>query len=447
MNLGKFSKKRKKAGTVLILAITFTAIITIIAFGITQLVVTEYKLAIRQYHKKLSFEIAEAGINYYRWHLYHNPQDYQDGASPPEENSGEDGFFGPFVHDFNDPQGGKLGEFSLKIKPPDIGSSAVIVHSTGYTSTYPNIQTTLEAQFGLRSLTDYSFLLNGNLTVFSSTSETWGKIHSNGKIRFDGICHSKVTSAKTNGITGTGGPQDLWEYPVPVIDFALITRDLAYLKEEANAEGGFYRDDSGKYGYHIIFKAGGTFDLYRVDSVKKPWQAGGQDEIWKESLLGNYALPSKGIIFIEDDVWVEGVMAGRVTVAAARFPEVPSQYADIRIDDNLTYLARDGTCALGLIGQEDVKIIYSVPSEMKIDGMMLAQYGAVYRDNYFDQLDSLTVFGGIISNKQSGFKYLFSGETYGFYNTYYIFDSTLVFAPPPYFPTYGEYTMIYWKEL
>jgi len=43
-------------------------------------------------NRELAIQIAEAGIDYYRWHLAHAPTDYQDGT----------GEIGPYIHDFLD---------------------------------------------------------------------------------------------------------------------------------------------------------------------------------------------------------------------------------------------------------------------------------------------------------------------------------------------------------
>jgi hypothetical protein len=40
----------------------------------------QYDFALRSNAYEQSLSIAEAGINYYRWHLAHSPQDYTDGT-------------------------------------------------------------------------------------------------------------------------------------------------------------------------------------------------------------------------------------------------------------------------------------------------------------------------------------------------------------------------------
>ena len=75
-----------------------------------------------------AFELAEAGIEYYRWHLAHVSDDFQDGTGGP----------GPYVHDFKDSSGVVIGRYSLNIAPPQSGSTVVAVESTGYLLDNPN---------------------------------------------------------------------------------------------------------------------------------------------------------------------------------------------------------------------------------------------------------------------------------------------------------------------
>ena len=50
-----------------------------------------------------AFAIAEAGIEYYRWHLAHAPAGFQDGT----------GHAGPYVHNYYDKDGNQIGQFTL----------------------------------------------------------------------------------------------------------------------------------------------------------------------------------------------------------------------------------------------------------------------------------------------------------------------------------------------
>ena len=60
--------------------------------------------------------MAEAGINYYVWHLNHNNSDYKDGGTTPSTPDPQLGY-GPYTHDYINSNGAKEGTYTLWIKP------------------------------------------------------------------------------------------------------------------------------------------------------------------------------------------------------------------------------------------------------------------------------------------------------------------------------------------
>ena len=235
--------------------------------GVASYAIFENKASNRKHNRDLAFQIAEAGINYYRWHLAHSPTDYWDGTG---------GEPGPYQHDYEDKNGTVIGYYSLEIDEPLAGSSVVIVRSTGWTTAEPQTKRELQVRLGFAALTDYTFLSNANMN-FSFTTEVHGTTHSNGGIRFDGTTDSWVKSAKEtykyqnqthNGVWGGGGPKSFWQYPVPEIDFFSVTADLSDIRDLADQSGTHYTA-SGKEGWHIVF-TGATYKLYKViDKSKK----------------------------------------------------------------------------------------------------------------------------------------------------------------------------------
>jgi hypothetical protein len=59
--------------------------------------------------------------------------------------------------------------------------------------------------------------------------------------------------------------------------------------------------------------------------------------------------------------------------------------------------------------------------------------------------DSLTINGAVISYLKSYWNYG-SPPVSGFLTRSVIYDTNLLYAPPPYFPTAGEYEFISWIE-
>jgi len=77
-----------QSGAMLIFIVVFTGIFVVIMTGLISLISYQKKLSDSRVAQIQALHIAEAGINYYRWHLAHDPDDYQDGT----------GYAGPYIH-------------------------------------------------------------------------------------------------------------------------------------------------------------------------------------------------------------------------------------------------------------------------------------------------------------------------------------------------------------
>jgi hypothetical protein len=121
--------------------------------------------------------------------------------------------------------------------------------------------------------------------------------------------------------------------------------------------------------------------------------------------LANYAIPSNGLIFLEDNAWVEGAINGaRVTIAVGRFPDNPSTRPQLTINNNLTYTNYDGTDVVALISQGNVNVGLVSANNLRIDGALVSQNGRVGRYYYSSNCganyvrNSLTLYGMIATN-------------------------------------------------
>ncbi len=498
----KFQKtihnSNNQKGIITPLVLVIASIMLIFATALISWSVSEHKDASRKIRTTQALQVAEAGVNYYKWHLEHDESDYQDGKEwccdrdPGKSLADCGGVCGSYDHPYIDYNNINIGYFSLKITPPEIGSTVAIVESTGYAYSDANNKKKITARVGKRSLAEYSFLSNAPIWIGSNES-TLGPVHSNGinpdftdgGIRFDGTCNAEVTSATASydcadtpghdctgikdGVWGDGGPSSYWRFPVPVIDFDLFSVSLADIQTKAAQEDGtcdgdsgegrgICFEDSGAEGYLVKFNANATVDIYRVDSLEnKIWYYNYEQEGWKKeaeeiknkTLLGNYNMPDNGLIFIGDDVWTEGTVNGKVTIGAAKFPENPNHYARIRINDNIQYLARDGNHTLGLISQGDLMVPRYAPDNLIVDATLLSQKGHVYFRNYwpYSVKNSIEVYGGIITNLFWTWGYVTNGVVVDGYNTTNtIYNNNLTFAPPPSFPTSENFEVLSWSE-
>lgn len=177
---------QSQQGQVIIPSIVIGAVSVIFISGFIGWATISFRAVRHTINSELAFQIAESGIEYYRWHLAHGQDDYQDGTGGP----------GPYVHDFKDKDENVIGHFSLDITPPPVGSTLVTVQSTGTVIADPNISRIVRAQFGKPSFAKFAWALNSEFVRFGTTAEVFGPIHSNVGIRFDGLAHNLVTSAK-----------------------------------------------------------------------------------------------------------------------------------------------------------------------------------------------------------------------------------------------------------
>lgn len=475
-------KSRHNKGQILIQTIVFGSIAVYMLGAFANWAETNIKASRRVFNREQALQIAEAGIDYYRWHLAHSPADFQDGT----------GGVGPYVHNFSDKDGNTVGQFSLDITPPPLGSTLVTVKSTGKIIADASLSRKITVQFAKPSIAKYAVAAN-TVMRFGLGTEVFGPIHSNGGIRFDGLAHNVVSSAVASyddpdhsGINEFGVhthtaptdplppfpvPQrtDVFEigrqFPVPAVDFVGITADLAQMKTDAQING-FYRPSAGALGYHIILRTNDTFDLYRVTSLINPpsgctniinqlnW---GTWSIQNQALIGNYPFPANGIIFLEDDIFIDGqINGGRLTVVAASLPDNPLLRKNITVNNDLLYTNYDGSDVLGLIAQGNVNIGLISENDLRIDAALIAQNGRVGRYYYRPPgggsqrcfpnhaRQTIALWGMIATNQRYGFAYT-DGTGYQTRNLNY--DGSLLYGPPPSFPsTSDQYITLTWEE-
>lgn len=441
------------------------AIFAMVMFPVVAVFSGKLQLMRLSIEKEEAMQIADAGINYYQWHLAHFPDDYQDGTGAP----------GPYVHnyvDFDTQQ--TVGQFNLTITPPLTGSTIVTVQSTGQTSRSPGVTRTITARFGIASLAKFSFL--GNDIIWIGDSETVsGYMQSNNGIRFDGIGNAPIQSAKAtytcsanqgspcpalrNGVWG-GAPQyvqNFWQFPVPAVDFSSITSNLATMKSSAQS-GGIYLPPSNKQGYSLVFNSNGTVSVYIVKKLLSnptgwdtSWNAHNENIDYDERIFQyTSSVPTNGIIYVEDKTWVEGTVKGRATVVAAQLPYNSSTAPTIYIPNNIVYSAKDGTDVLGLIAQKDIVVTYHAPTNIEIDAALISQNGAAQFFYYpGNTKNSITIFGAIMTYNQWTWTWVDgSGHNLsGYSNTYSNYDANFLYGPPPSFPlSSAGYQLLSWTS-
>jgi hypothetical protein len=487
MNRNKNSK-----GMILLNVLIFTVLaVLVVTFFITW-VSSSLKLARLTLYKEQAFQIAESGIDYYRWHLAHSPNDFKDGTTNN----------GPYTHIFYDKDGKSIGTFKLTITPPIVGSTIVTIKSEGRVNNSPLSKRTIQTRLAIPSFAKFAVVAD-DIMRFGEGTEVFGPIHSNYGIRFDGISHNLVTSGVSSyddpdhsggselgvhthvntsdsnvnesyrpleGSTVSPIPNrsDVFmvgrQFPVPQSDFTGITNDLSLIKTNATS-GGKYLAASGKLGYHIVFKINDTYDLYKVTNLTSAtsscsYNSNSGDSTWGtwsisssggETFVGNYTNPANGLIFVEDNVWVDGkINTARLTVAAGKFPDKSTTRKNIFINKDLLYTNYDGQDVIGLISQQDISVGMESYNSLRIDAALMAINGKVGRHYYSSQCSpynlrsDITLYGMIGSSNRYGFAYT---DGTGYDSRMIIYDANLLYGPPPSFPlTSDKYGTISWDE-
>ncbi len=505
-------KLKNKNGSVLAYALVITFVVLIITTSMLTYITSQIKFASHQKEKEGAFQVAEAGIHFYRWYLAHATSG-KTAQQIADFWSGED-VIGKtsYTHDYNG-----IGEYTIDlVEAPSPSSTIVIVKSVGSTYKEPNLKRTVQVRLRRPSWSEFVFLSNSFMN-FGSEAEVYGKVHSNTGIRFDGIAHNMVSSLVARfddptyggnrqefGVHTTvnpadpGAPSYPWasgtvpnrpdvfmggrSFPVSEVNFSGVTTDFSNMKSEAQAGRGRYFDNSGS-GRKILLKTDGTYDVCTVNSYNNNTKAIG-------SYLGiityasgsyagtngnscstssccsgtscpyiqssrpargrcvtktNYNIINDGVIFIEDNAWVDGSINNkRVTIAAANISG--GSPADIYIgteSTNLRVASFDCNNMIGLVAQQDVRVLGSCNDDYIVDAALLSQTGTVgINDNGFSGKNTLTFNGAIASYLQPYFQHGNSGFAVRFYN----FNNDLLYCPPPYFPTGTEYFIDLWEE-
>jgi len=465
-----------KKGIIITLVLVFGTIFLIMLGGLLSFILLQLKVSFQKVSYNSSLHIAEAGLNYYRWCLNN---EVESQCQTQKE--------------YLDLEGNVIGSFSLQIdSKTNCGKiTERTITSTGWTDDFPDFTRKVKALYAKTSVAKYAFLLNDNVWA-GSDREIRGLYHSNGGIRMDGENQSLVTSAKENWVctdsfgcstcpvsdgcwvenedcicpgvfttTGNSNP-DLFDFPVPPFDFDGITIDLAEMKNLAQTQtGGIYLspstdiDSEGK-GYHVIFRNDGTFEVRIITDLQATW-AYSIEEGWhydyfiidSEYSYDTYSIsPDCSLLFVEDNLWLEGEINGKVSVASANLLN-PTQDTDVILAGNINYTTLNGSDGLTVIGERNVLIPPDSPDVMELRGIFVAQKGHFGRNHYpWNIKTKLEIYGSIVSNGRVGTKWSSGGIIIsGYLKRENYFDANLVYTPPPFTPYItSDFEVVNWEE-
>lgn len=476
---------KKNSGYVVITALVFSAIFMSLVAGLVGFMFVQSRAQNLKEADAQAYQVAEAGLEYYRWYLAHNPGDVTHGTSSPP----------PYEKEIVDPEGGAIGMAEIDVDGNEVCGQvmSIDISSTGYTYEYPDRRRTVSARHTRPSVAEYSYIIDSNVWA-GADREINGPYHTNGGVRMDGENNSLVTSAQEEwectsnfgcsgqqtqpGVFGDGPNSELWDYPVPQIDFEGMSINLSDIRDAATSDGiylGPAGGQSNQHGWHLIFQGNGTVDVYRVQQTDYAKHVVGQecfffglicfDEtendhhiIDNENFVANYTIPeSCPVIYAEDFVWVEGEVRGRVTLAADK-PQ-PNHEVDVVLNDNIIYAGSEDGDGLTVIAERSVLIPLLSPNEMTLNGIFIANEGKFGRNNYTGETnvgsagayvvrDQLTINGTIVSKGRVGTKWSSGPITVsGYENRINSYDRKLADEPPAFTPYASlDYELIEWRE-
>lgn len=427
---------RNQSGFTLPAVLGFILVMGLISAALLMVIMTNFSTVNNQIKSQQSFNIAEAGVNYYLWHLAHSPTDYRDGTSAPATPDPQLGY-GPYTHDYVDSDAVKQGTFTLWVKPKGEGSTIVTVRSIGKARD-TGFTRTVDAQIGATSFASFGLLSDVEFW-FGDSEAANGPIFSNQGIHMDGPNSDTVSAARSTYAPGSsynGGvpgaqngvwcnpsiispncntrDKSNWLYPRPAIDFNQVSTSLCNMKKTA------FKDDpstaslaglanacsqlptsrtnsyiprngttySATKGYLIQLNTNGTYDLSGVSS-ENDRQTTYSSALTTTPVATGIPTPPSGVIFVEDNIWVRSnpTYHGRVSIAAGQLASTTVS-PDINIADDLLYSTKNGNDAIGLVAESDILVSpYAPPVSgsftFEINAATLSQSGSVtWPDRY-----------------------------------------------------------------
>ncbi|MCL4369169.1 MAG: hypothetical protein M1337_08415 [Actinobacteria bacterium] len=444
----------------------------------------------RAYTQSLS--VAEAGLNQYLWMI-------ASGASTDANNFAIPGNTGPDPHaqtlNLTDTvDGSNQGVYTIQVTPPTQSDSRVKVTVTGKANSPVNAPRTVAAHLGRPAFSEYVLLVDDQVYIGGPADRVWhGKTHSNTGIRIETEnITDPITCAQPTYDTGYVGTKPgvwsqylpvnspskaLWKFPVPPVDFNTVTSDFAKLAALATGTANLPYVDPvapGKaHGWYIKLLPNARYQAARVtDELESRTYSQGSRQggyLTYDPLGGATPYPDNGVIYANDNVWVEGTnLHGRVTIASSGQlnPAGKRNLTSVHVVGDITYSSKDGSVAVGLIGQNNVEIPMYAPyqaggqlsvMDMEVDAAVIAQQGAEFVN--YDTSGSASSWGprrhqlaiyGSVSSKGTPVRMADAGNTVDYAGFRYganSYDSFLLHNPPPYFPTVGSFQILDWREL
>jgi len=497
-------------GTITIYALIFGTVFLILLGGVIGFILFNLNLIEKRIAWHKAFDIAEAGIEYYKWCINNNLNC-------------------DLEKEYTDINGNAIGKFKIEVQT-NSNCAKVISHqitSTGWTYKFPEIKRKISVLYARESVAKYAYIFGTNVWM-GPDEKVKGPFHSNEGVRFDGENSSIVSSAVQNwectnsfgcGPSGVGygeglcppecqrqrinqdykcmcpgvfsttqnSKRDLFLFPIPQFDFTGITADLNQIKNAAQNSGGIYLppakqiNTQGK-GWHLKFFVDNVTGKPKVEakivtqlsctcgysleydefpycgvcawnpswcSSENGYYQWNCFTITSEAPYQTFTIPSScSVIFVEDNLWPEGTIKEKVTVASANLID-PNKTIDVILNYNLDY-AGTGNDGLTLISQRNIFIGPDSPEYMTLKGIFIAQNGRITRNYYrLNIKEQLTIYGSWIATITGVTTWVSTGGIIisGYKKTDTSIDPNLLYNPPVFTPYLtSQFKKMKWEE-
>ena len=487
---------RDERGYVMILAMLVLVALGLASAALLASALTNQQHVSRDRSYTQSLGVAEAGLNQYLWMVASGSSSRSNGYAIAG-NTGTNPLYEKIdLKDIYDQS--VEGTYAISVVAPTAVNSNVVVTVTGQAAKAETATArTVTATLGRPSFSQYLLLTNDEVWIGGPLNRVWhGMTFSNTGICVDtanlnatmscsnatysssmfGGTHPGVWSGSQYTVPTNDASRAYWQFPVPAISFTTVTSDFVNLNGLAVGTGVNipYSTSSAHDATQGWFQLlpNQQYQIKRVtgETETTTGSGGSLTTVAPTSPIsgGIYSYPSNGIIFVNDNVWVQGTnLTGRITIASSGQLNGSGKNSatSIHVVGNLTYAAKDGTCKVGLIAQNNVEIPRYAPldgtgsvasQDMEIDAALIAQQGKESCNaadqtgggNYGPIRDMLTIYGSVSSYHTPYRSTVSGGNTLGgFVNGTNTYDDWLLHEPPPYFPTVGSYQILNWQEL
>lgn len=456
----------KNRGAAVLLILVFGSIFIILTSVLVSTIVIENKAIRNTIDRSLASEIAESGLEYKRWYLAHNIEDYN---GPDNVSMNGDGEY-EYSRDYIDPISGEItGRIDYVIKPETFCgvTNNAAMEITGV-SFVEDQEYTLQQIHARDSAANYSYIYNEDVQA-GADRFIRGRYHSNGLVIMNGRNDSVVSSSRASGVSASPNPHpqarvDLWQNEVASIDFNGLTLDLLAIRNAADTYNGspvgdnlndrLFTLNDNCFNYECgtrrrprtcttctrndAFEVQlindnnpdeASIRVWELDELQVFSRTNALDEGEKfcdysqfndsnhtienravcnngrATYLGEFALdPMCPVAFFEGNVFLHGEADAKMLIASADLNS--SQDTNVYIVNNITYENNDGSDGVTVVSQGSVKIGFGVPDDMRVQGIFIAQNGYFGRDNYtassHRHRDYLEIIGSIVSNMGGG---------------------------------------------